>query len=54
MGPFTIVFVINSLAGGGAEGTLVNLITTRGAKLREFRTHLVLLDLEDERYSAPT
>ena len=54
MNPFTIVFVINSLAGGGAEGALVNLITAMETKLRDFTTHLVLLDLEDERYSAPS
>lgn len=49
----SIVFVINSLTAGGAERVLVELIASMEDRLRDFTTHLVLLDVEDERHPAP-
>lgn len=48
-----VVFVINSLCAGGAERVLVNLIDRMEDRLKGFSTHLVLLDVEEERHLAP-
>jgi glycosyltransferase involved in cell wall biosynthesis len=45
-----VVFIINSLAGGGAERTLVNLINFARDELSAFDVHLLLLDREEERH----
>src|ERR1700742_1288066 len=52
-GPRNIVFIINSLAAGGAEGALVDLLGYMKGYLEPFAVHLVLLDAEKERHSAP-
>jgi N-acetylgalactosamine-N,N'-diacetylbacillosaminyl-diphospho-undecaprenol 4-alpha-N-acetylgalactosaminyltransferase len=49
----SIVFVINSLTAGGAEGALVNLLGNMEDYLRGYDTHLVLLDIEEERHAVP-
>lgn len=48
-----IVFVINSLVGGGAERALVNIIGGLRTALRNCRTTLVLLDRLPEAYQPP-
>jgi N-acetylgalactosamine-N,N'-diacetylbacillosaminyl-diphospho-undecaprenol 4-alpha-N-acetylgalactosaminyltransferase len=48
-----IVFVINSLAAGGAERALVQLLSHMEDRLQRDATHLVLLDTADEFYQAP-
>ncbi len=50
----SIAFVINSLAGGGAERALVQLIDCMREHLAGFHTHLILLDREEERHPVPT
>lgn len=52
-GPRNIVFIINSLAAGGAEGALVDILGYMKDHLAPFTVHLVLLDAERERHSAP-
>jgi glycosyltransferase involved in cell wall biosynthesis len=52
-GPRNIVFIINSLTAGGAEGALVDLLGYMKGHLEPFAVHLVLLDAEQERHSAP-
>jgi glycosyltransferase involved in cell wall biosynthesis len=52
-GPRNIVFIINSLTTGGAEGALVNLLGYMKGHLAPFSVHLVLLDAERERHSVP-
>ncbi|WP_224406176.1 glycosyltransferase [Afifella sp. IM 167] len=49
----TIVFVINSLTGGGAERVLVNLLEHLAEPLAGCDVHLVLLDIEEERQRTP-
>jgi glycosyltransferase involved in cell wall biosynthesis len=49
----SIVFVINSLTAGGAEGALVDLLTYLEQPLRAYTVHLVLLDVEEELHAAP-
>jgi len=48
-----IVFVINSLTAGGAERALVQLLSGMEDRLQSYATHLVLLDIEDERHQVP-
>lgn len=48
-----IVFIINSLTTGGAERALVDLLGYLEGHLNTFAVHLVLLDDEEERHSAP-
>ena len=48
-----IVFVINSLAGGGAERTLAQLLIALEDRLTDFETHVVLLDREEELHAVP-
>jgi glycosyltransferase involved in cell wall biosynthesis len=48
-----IAFVINSLAGGGAERAMVNLLSHSGEKLHKFDVHLVLLDTEPDAFVRP-
>jgi N-acetylgalactosamine-N,N'-diacetylbacillosaminyl-diphospho-undecaprenol 4-alpha-N-acetylgalactosaminyltransferase len=48
-----IVFVINSLTAGGAEHALVQLLSRMEDRLQSYTTHLVLLDIADERHKAP-
>jgi N-acetylgalactosamine-N,N'-diacetylbacillosaminyl-diphospho-undecaprenol 4-alpha-N-acetylgalactosaminyltransferase len=50
----SIVFIINSLTAGGAEGAVVNLLAYMKDYLSGFDTHLVLLDTEEERQVVPT
>ena len=52
-GPRNIVFIINSLTAGGAEGALVDLLGYMKDHLAPYAVHLVLLDAEQERHSAP-
>jgi N-acetylgalactosamine-N,N'-diacetylbacillosaminyl-diphospho-undecaprenol 4-alpha-N-acetylgalactosaminyltransferase len=52
-GPRNIVFIINSLTAGGAEGALVSLLGYMKDRLAPFSVHLVLLDAEQERHAAP-
>jgi N-acetylgalactosamine-N,N'-diacetylbacillosaminyl-diphospho-undecaprenol 4-alpha-N-acetylgalactosaminyltransferase len=52
-GPRNIVFIINSLTAGGAEGALVDLLGYMKGHLEPFAVHLVLLDAEQERHTAP-
>jgi N-acetylgalactosamine-N,N'-diacetylbacillosaminyl-diphospho-undecaprenol 4-alpha-N-acetylgalactosaminyltransferase len=49
-----IVFVINSLTAGGAERTLVDLLSYLEERLKGIGVHLVLLDVEDERHAVPS
>jgi glycosyltransferase involved in cell wall biosynthesis len=49
-----IVFVINSLTAGGAERTLVDLLTYLEEHLRGHAVHLVLLDIEEQRHAVPS
>lgn len=48
------VFIINSLAGGGAERVMSTLLTSSGREREEFEIVLVLLDIEDTPYNLPT
>jgi N-acetylgalactosamine-N,N'-diacetylbacillosaminyl-diphospho-undecaprenol 4-alpha-N-acetylgalactosaminyltransferase len=52
-GPRNIVFIINSLTAGGAEGALVSLLEYMKEQLAPFSVHLVLLDTEQERHFVP-
>jgi glycosyltransferase involved in cell wall biosynthesis len=52
-GPRNIVFIINSLTAGGAERALIDLLGYLEDHLKTFAVHLVLLDDEEERHSAP-
>jgi N-acetylgalactosamine-N,N'-diacetylbacillosaminyl-diphospho-undecaprenol 4-alpha-N-acetylgalactosaminyltransferase len=45
-----IVFIINSLAGGGAERSLCNFLSFAGDELSEFEVHLILLDREAQHH----
>jgi N-acetylgalactosamine-N,N'-diacetylbacillosaminyl-diphospho-undecaprenol 4-alpha-N-acetylgalactosaminyltransferase len=49
----SVVFVINSLTIGGAEGALVKLLACMEKYLIGFDTHLVLLDIEEQRHAIP-
>jgi N-acetylgalactosamine-N,N'-diacetylbacillosaminyl-diphospho-undecaprenol 4-alpha-N-acetylgalactosaminyltransferase len=49
-----IVFIINSLEGGGAERILVDLLHHLQPHMTGYRAHLVLLDDCPERYPAPS
>jgi glycosyltransferase involved in cell wall biosynthesis len=49
----SIVFVINSLTAGGAEGALVDLLAYLEQPLRAYTVHLVLLDVEEELHAVP-
>lgn len=48
-----IAFVINSLAGGGAERVLTTLLTHSRHYADRFAVELVLLDDEEDRYTLP-
>lgn len=48
-----IVFVINSLVGGGAERALMNIIGGLQSRLEDFQTTLILLDSLPETNKAP-
>lgn len=48
-----ISFVINSLAGGGAERVLTTLLTHSRAYADRYAIELVLLDDEEDRYTLP-
>lgn len=50
----SIVFVINSLGGGGAERVLAHLLAGMQDHLARFDTHLVLLDREEEHHPVPS
>jgi glycosyltransferase involved in cell wall biosynthesis len=47
------IFVINSLAGGGAERVMSTLLASSGRESEEFEIMLVLLDIEDSPYKLP-
>jgi N-acetylgalactosamine-N,N'-diacetylbacillosaminyl-diphospho-undecaprenol 4-alpha-N-acetylgalactosaminyltransferase len=49
----TVVFVVNSLAGGGAERAVVNILARSQAWVGAHDLHLVLLDREEEAYTPP-
>ncbi|MBE7731962.1 glycosyltransferase [Devosia faecipullorum] len=49
----SIVFVINSIAGGGAERVMMRLVEYSRDRLDAFEFHLVLLDNEDDAYAIP-
>ena len=49
----SIVFLINSIAGGGAERVMMRLIDYSRDRLSAFDFHLVLLDVEEEAYAIP-
>jgi N-acetylgalactosamine-N,N'-diacetylbacillosaminyl-diphospho-undecaprenol 4-alpha-N-acetylgalactosaminyltransferase len=49
----SVVFLINSIAGGGAERVMMRLIAYSRERLSEFDFHLVLLDIEEEAYAIP-
>lgn len=49
----TIVFMINSLTGGGAERIMARLIAHSQARARDCDLHLVLLDDEPQAYKLP-
>jgi len=51
--PRDIVFVINSLTAGGAEGALVDMLAYLEDHLRSYIVHLVLLDVEEELHAVP-
>lgn len=48
-----IVFLINSLAGGGAERIMTRLLASSAAYAQSYDLHLVLLDDEPDAYSLP-
>jgi N-acetylgalactosamine-N,N'-diacetylbacillosaminyl-diphospho-undecaprenol 4-alpha-N-acetylgalactosaminyltransferase len=48
-----ILFVINSLAGGGAERVIVTLLSSSRHYLEEYDVSLALLDRESEAYPPP-
>jgi len=48
-----VLFVINSLAGGGAERVMAMLLAASSSMRRTFDMRLVLLDDEPERYTIP-
>ncbi|MGH6925190.1 MAG: glycosyltransferase [Propylenella sp.] len=48
-----IAFVINSLAGGGAERVMTTLLVGLEARLSEYDIHLILLDREPARHTVP-
>ncbi|GLQ57931.1 glycosyltransferase [Devosia nitrariae] len=48
-----VAFVINSLAGGGAERIMARLLTRLAKTQPEIELHLVLLDIEPEAYQVP-
>lgn len=48
-----VVFLINSLTGGGAERIMARLITHSMAHSHHYEMHLVLLDKAPEAYSVP-
>ncbi|NOJ39133.1 glycosyltransferase [Bradyrhizobium australiense] len=47
------MFVINSLAAGGAERALTDLLAYLQDDLRQYTVHLVLLDVEEQRHAVP-
>ncbi|MBK8161331.1 MAG: glycosyltransferase [Rhodospirillaceae bacterium] len=49
----SIVFVINSLAGGGAERVMSTLLKASSSEAATRDLHLVLLDIEPSAYSVP-
>ena len=51
--PPRILFVINSLAGGGAERVLCTLLAASGDRLARHDVRLLLLDRDPDRYSPP-
>lgn len=48
-----VLFVINSLAGGGAERVILSLIDASREMLHEFDIVLALLDIDDRKYDVP-
>ncbi len=48
-----VVFIINSLAGGGAERVMSTLLRASHAELRDYRITLLLLDRESSMYEVP-
>src|SRR5262245_48611958 len=50
----SIVFVINSLTAGGAEGALIDMLAYLEDYLRGYNVHLVLLDVEEELHDVPS
>ena len=53
MAKTSIVFLINSIAGGGAERVMMRLVAYSREQLSDFDFHLVLLDVEEEAYAIP-
>jgi len=49
-----VLFVINSLAGGGAERVMCTLLRASQAELRAYRISLLLLDHEPSAYEVPS
>jgi len=47
------LFIINSLAGGGAERVMSTLLTLSGSERDQFEISLALLDIEDASYAVP-
>src|SRR5262249_23041720 len=48
-----VLFIINSLAGGGAERVMCTLLRASQPELRDCRISLLLLDREASRYEVP-
>ena len=51
--PRHVVFIINSLAGGGAERVMCTLLRASAEELRDCRISLLLLDREPAAYEVP-
>lgn len=48
-----VTFLINSLAGGGAERALVNLLSNSAHFCKHYHVEAILLDREEQRYDLP-
>src|SRR5688572_6182547 len=48
-----VLFIINSLAGGGAERVMCTLLRASQGELRDSRISLLLLDRESSMYEVP-
>jgi len=51
--PEPVVFIINSLTGGGAERIMMRLLANSSAYAQRWSVHLVLLDKEASAYAPP-
>lgn len=48
-----VMFIINSLTGGGAEKVLITLLSHSGPWLEKFEISLTLLDIEEVKFAPP-